>query len=164
MSEQENNSMLTLVGVLGAMVAFAVFIGVLAYFIGGFAHKDRSPDARELAAVTDRIAPIGEVRTSDQPLETVSAGASQAPAAPRSGAEVVQQVCAACHAAGVLGAPKIGAKADWQPRLAQGFDTLVNHSVNGVRSMPPKGGNPSLSEDELKAALTEMLKESGLSP
>ena len=40
----------------------------------------------------------------------------------------------------------------------------MNHSVNGVRSMPPKGGNPSLSEDELKAALTEMLKESGLSP
>ncbi|HXF08879.1 MAG TPA: c-type cytochrome [Candidatus Acidoferrales bacterium] len=164
MSEQENDSMLTLVGVLGVMVAFAVFIGVLAYFIGGFAHKDRAPDARELAAMKERIAPIGEVRTSDQPLETASADASQAPAAPRSGTEVVQQVCAACHGAGVLGAPKIGAKADWQPRLAQGFDTLVTHSVNGIRAMPPKGGNPSLSEDELKAALTEMLKESGLSP
>lgn len=164
MSEQENNSMLTLVGVLGAMVAFAVFIGVLAYFIGGFAHRDRAPDARELTALKERIAPIGEVRTSDQPLETVSADASQAPAAPRSGAEVVQQACAACHGAGVLGAPKIGAKADWEPRLAQGFDTLLNHSVNGIRAMPPKGGNPSLSENELKAALTEMLKQSGLSP
>ena len=164
MSEQENDSMLTLVGVLGAMVAFAVFIGVLAYFIGGFAHKDRVPDARELTALKERIAPIGEVRTSDQPLETAAADASQAPAAPRSGTEVVQQVCAACHGAGVLGAPKIGAKADWQPRLAQGFDTLLNHSVNGIRTMPPKGGNPSLSEDELKAALTEMLEESGLSP
>ncbi len=164
MSEQENDSMLTLVGVLGAMVAFAVFIGVLAYFIGGFAHEDRPLEARELAALKERIAPIGEVRTSDQPLETAGAAASQAPAAPRSGAEVVQQVCAACHGAGVLGAPKIGAKADWEPRLAQGFDTLVNHSVNGIRAMPPKGGNPGLSDDELKAALTEMLKQSSLSP
>ncbi|MFZ5534421.1 MAG: c-type cytochrome [Pseudomonadota bacterium] len=164
MSEQENDSMLTLVGVLGAMVAFAVFIGVLAYFIGGFAHEDRPLEARELAALKERIAPIGEVRTSDQPLETAGTAASQAPAAPRSGAEVVQQVCAACHGAGVLGAPKIGAKADWEPRLAQGFDTLVNHSVNGIRAMPPKGGNPGLSDDELKAALTEMLKQSSLSP
>ena len=164
MSEQDNNSMLTLVGVLGAMVAFAVFIGVLAYFIGGFAHKDRAPEARELAALKERIAPIGEVRTSDQPLETASAGTSEASAAPRSGAEVVQQACAACHGAGVLGAPKIGAKADWEPRLAQGFDTLLDHSINGIRAMPPKGGNPSLTEDEIKAALNEMLQQSGLSP
>lgn len=164
MSEQENNSMLTLVGVLGVMVAFAVFIGVLAYFIGGFAHKDRAPDARELTALKERIAPIGEVRTSDQPLETTSAGTSEAPAAPRSGAEVVQQVCAACHGAGVLGAPKIGAKADWEPRLAQGFDVLLDHSINGIRTMPPKGGNPSLTEEEIKDALTEILEQSGLAP
>jgi cytochrome c5 len=76
----------------------------------------------------------------------------------------VQQACAACHAAGVLGAPKIGAKGDWEPRLAQGFDTLLKHSITGIRAMPPKGGNPGLSEDELKAALTEMLKQSSLAP
>ncbi|MGB7289702.1 MAG: c-type cytochrome [Candidatus Macondimonas sp.] len=165
MSEQENNSMLPLVSVLGVMVAFAVFIGVLAAVIGGFAHQDRPLDEREMAALKERIAPIGQVRTSDQPpMETVSAGEAQAPAAPRSGAEVVQQACAACHGAGVLGAPKIGTKGDWEPRLAQGFDTLLKHSIEGIRAMPPKGGNPGLSEDELKAALTEMLKQSGLSP
>lgn len=165
MSEQENESMLTLVGVLGTMVAFAVFIGILAYFIGGYAHKDRPLEAREIAALKQRIAPIGEVRTSDQPpMETVDASASAAPTEPRSGSEVVQQVCAACHSAGVLGAPKIGSKEDWQPRLAQGFDILINHTVNGIRAMPPKGGNPSLTEAELKAALTEMLQQSGLSP
>lgn len=165
MSEQENNSMLPLVSVLGAMVAFAVFIGVLAAVIGGFAGKDRPLDDREVAALKERIAPIGQVRTSDQPpMETASAGESQAAAGPRSGAEVVQQACSACHAAGVLGAPKIGAKGDWEPRMAQGFDTLLKHSIEGIRAMPPKGGNPGLSEDELKAALTEMLKQSGLAP
>ncbi len=165
MSEQENNSMLPLVSVLGVMVAFAVFIGVLAAVIGGFARQDRPLDEREMAALKERIAPIGQVRTSDQPpMETANAGEPQAAVAPRSGAEVVQQVCSACHAAGVLGAPKIGAKGDWEPRLAQGFDTLLKHSIKGIRAMPPKGGNPGLSEDELKAALTEMLKQSGLSP
>lgn len=165
MSEQENNSMLPLVSVLGVMVAFAVFIGVLAAVIGGFARQDRPLDEREMAALKERIAPIGQVRTSDQPpMETANAGESQAAVAPRSGAEVVQQACAACHAAGVLGAPKIGAKGDWEPRLAQGFDTLLKHAIGGIRAMPPKGGNPGLSEDELKAALTEMLKQSSLAP
>ncbi len=165
MSEQENNSMLPLVSVLGLMVAFAVFIGVLAAIIGGFARQDRPLDEREMAALKERIAPIGQVRTSDQPpMETANAGEPQAAVAPRSGTEVVQQACAACHAAGVLGAPKIGAKGDWEPRLAQGFDTLLKHSITGIRAMPPKGGNPGLSEDELKAALTEMLKQSSLAP
>ena len=168
MSEQENDSMLPLVGILGAMVAFAVFIGVLAAVLGGFAGKDRPLDERELAALNERIAPVGQIRTSDQPpMETASAGAAgaaQPAAAPRSGTEVVQQVCSACHGAGVLGAPKIGAKGDWQPRLAQGFDTLLQHANTGIRAMPPKGGNPALSEDEIKAALTEMLKQSGLTP
>jgi cytochrome c5 len=164
-SEQENNSMLPLVSVLGLMVAFAVFIGVLAAVIGGFARHDRPLDEREMAALKERIAPIGQVRTSDQPpMETANAGEPQAAVAPRSGTEVVQQACAACHAAGVLGAPKIGAKGDWEPRLAQGFDTLLKHSITGIRAMPPKGGNPGLSEDELKAALTEMLKQSSLAP
>jgi len=164
-SEQENNSMLPLVSVLGLMVAFAVFIGVLAAVIGGFARQDRPLDEREMAALKERIAPIGQVRTSDQPpMETANAGEPQAAVAPRSGTEVVQQACAACHAAGVLGAPKIGAKGDWEPRLAQGFDTLLKHSITGIRAMPPKGGNPGLSEDELKAALTEMLKQSSLAP
>lgn len=162
MSEQENNSMLPLVGILGAMIAFTVFIGVLAAAIGGFAGKGRPLDDRELATLKERIAPIGQVRTSDQPpMETASA---QAPAAPRSGSEVVQQVCSACHGAGVLGAPKIGTKGDWQPRLAQGFDTLTQHAITGIRAMPPKGGNPGVSEDEIKAAVTEMLKQSSLTP
>jgi len=157
--------MLPLVSVLGLMVAFAVFIGVLAAIIGGFARQDRPLDEREMAALKERIAPIGQVRTSDQPpMETANAGEPQAAVAPRSGTEVVQQACAACHAAGVLGAPKIGAKGDWEPRLAQGFDTLLKHSITGIRAMPPKGGNPGLSEDELKAALTEMLKQSSLAP
>lgn len=168
MSEQENNSMLPLVGILGAMIAFTVFIGVLAAAIGGFAGKGRPLDDRELATLKERIAPIGQVRTSDQPpMETASASgaaSAQTPAAPRSGSEVVQQVCSACHGAGVLGAPKIGAKSDWQPRLAQGFDTLTQHAITGIRAMPPKGGNPGVSEDEIKAAVTEMLKQSSLTP
>jgi cytochrome c5 len=61
-----------------------------------------------------------------------------------------------------MGAPKVGAKDQWEPRFAQGLDTLVNHAVNGIRSMPAKGGNPALSEVNIKDAVTYMLGETGI--
>ena len=76
------------------------------------------------------------------------------------GKEVVQQTCAACHTAGVAGAPKIGDKDAWQPRVDQGMETLLQSTVNGKGAMPPKGGG-NHSEDELKDAIHYMLKESG---
>ena len=78
------------------------------------------------------------------------------------GQEVYNKVCAACHAAGVLGAPKTGDKALWEPRFAQSLDTLVTHAVTGIRAMPAKGGDPSLTETHIKDAIIYMLGESGI--
>lgn len=66
------------------------------------------------------------------------------------------QSCSVCHAAGVAGAPKLGDKAAWAPRIAQGMDTLVANSVKGKGAMPPKGGT-NASESELKAVVSYMV-------
>jgi cytochrome c5 len=74
----------------------------------------------------------------------------------------VATTCAACHATGVLGAPKLGDKAAWEPRLAQGFDTLAQHAIRGFKNMPARGGNASLTDDQMKGAVTYMLEKAGL--
>lgn len=84
-------------------------------------------------------------------------------AAPSEGQRVYTASCAACHDRGVSGAPKLGDKADWGPRIAQGEDVLVTHAKNGFAGkrgfMPPKGGNASLSDAELKAAVSYMTEK-----
>jgi cytochrome c5 len=76
---------------------------------------------------------------------------------PRDGATVYNAVCMACHAAGVAGAPKSGNKGDWAPRIAKGTDALVKSAIAGKGAMPPKGGNASLSDAEVKAAVEHLI-------
>ena len=77
-----------------------------------------------------------------------------------SGADVYAKTCQMCHAAGVAGAPKIGDKADWGPRVAQGKDVLYTHALQGFQGkkgvMPPKGGNTALPDADVKAAVDFM--------
>jgi len=73
------------------------------------------------------------------------------------GKAVYDKTCKMCHTSGLAGAPKLGDKADWAARSKQGVDTLVQHAVKGFKGskgmMPPKGGNPSLSDTDVKAAV-----------
>ena len=74
---------------------------------------------------------------------------------------MVERVCAACHTSGVLGAPKIGDNATWSQRLSEkGLETLVKHSIEGFNSMPPRGGDASLSDDEVHKAVEHLLERS----
>jgi len=79
----------------------------------------------------------------------------------QSGEATYKQVCASCHGAGVLNAPKFGDKAKWAPLIAEGQVTLTAHAYFGVRSMPPKGGNPNLSIEGFADALVYMVNNSG---
>jgi cytochrome c5 len=60
-----------------------------------------------------------------------------------------------------MNAPKIGDKGQWAPRIAQGYDLLINHAINGIRAMPAKGGNPALSDGEIANAVANMANASG---
>lgn len=104
-------------------------------------------------ATIERIKLAGDVCLEGQPCATVVAAGPAPGAAPRSGDEIVSAVCSGCHGAGVMGAPIIGNKSLWGPRIAQGKPTLYEHALHGIRSMPPKGGCASCSDDEIKAAV-----------
>ncbi|MGN6668508.1 MAG: c-type cytochrome, partial [Trinickia sp.] len=66
------------------------------------------------------------------------------------------QVCQGCHAAGIMGAPKFGNKADWAPRLKDPKDVIYNYALHGKGNMPPKGGSQA-SDDDVKAAVDYMI-------
>lgn len=109
------------------------------------------------AAIEARLKPIGEVTVGGN----AQAAAPAAPRAARSGKEVVQATCAACHATGAIGAPKIGSHDDWAPRMANGIDALVQSAIRGKGAMPPRGGG-DYGDDEIRAAIEEMLQGTGL--
>lgn len=80
------------------------------------------------------------------------------------GEEVYNKACFACHKAGVAGAPRIGDKDAWAPRIAQGMDVLKKHAIEGFKGntgvMLPKGGRADLSDDDVKAAVEYMVNAS----
>ena len=156
MSDQDQAFMRTFTIVL---VVLAV-MGIAFYFIAQSVTTSMSPSGSAMAekAVQERIAPVGKVNVGSA---AATAGASGAAGAGRSGKEVVAAACGGCHLAGVAGAPKIGDKAAWEPRAATGMDALLAAVVNGKGIMPPRGGG-DFSDDELKAAIKEMLNDSGV--
>jgi len=98
------------------------------------------------------------------PAAQVAAAATTAvaAAAPAAGAvdgeAVYKQACSACHAVGAAGAPKSGDKAAWAPRIKKGEDALVASAIKGIGNMPPKGGNPSLTDAQIRAAVAYQIK------
>ena len=103
--------------------------------------------------VENRIAPVGQVYLAGaQPVKAA------APSGPKSGADVYQTSCFACHGTGAMGAPKKGDKAEWDTRVAQGMDVLLEHAIKGFNAMPPKGTCMACSDDEIKAAVEFMLE------
>ncbi|MGE5648875.1 cytochrome c5 family protein [Noviherbaspirillum sp. UKPF54] len=86
---------------------------------------------------------------------------ASAPKQLQSGEAVFKAVCAACHATGAAGAPKVGDAGAWSGRIAQGESTLIEHAVKGIRAMPAKGGNPDLADAEVARAVVYMANQSG---
>ncbi|TDG04884.1 cytochrome c5 family protein [Paraburkholderia guartelaensis] len=144
-----------------AAMSFALVLGLAAC--------DKSGAASQMGSATSKsIAPIGVVAMD--PGVSASAGfvkvaVSTAPAAaPNPGGEkVFKSVCFMCHQTGAGGAPILGNKTDWAPRIAKGKPTLYKHALEGFTGnngmMPSRGGNPSLKDDEVKAAVDFMVSK-----
>ena len=140
-------------GMIAGMVALTIVLIVLAYTVGGEAGSQKS-DVQIGASdqeTSARTTPVGSVAVGEITEVAV------APEGPVSGESVYQASCVACHAAGVAGAPKYGDATAWEPRIAQGIEVLYDHSINGFNTMPAKGGNTSLSDDAVKAAVDYMI-------
>lgn len=115
------------------------------------------PAVPAVAAPAAAPAPAATPAAAAPAAETTAAAAPKAEAGPPA---VYGQVCQACHAAGVAGAPKLGDKAAWSARIAQGVDTLVQTVIAGKGAMPPKGGAATASEADLRAAVQYMVDAS----
>lgn len=141
------------------------------------ATKPEAAPASEQAAaeqVTPVMAPVAAPAPSSEPATAAAdsaasdAAAKTADAATQAVAEVAQAVdgekvykglCFSCHDSGIAGAPKLGDKAAWAPRIAGGIEALYASALNGKNAMPAKGGNPALSDAEVKAAVDFMVSE-----
>ena len=122
--------------------------------------RERKFRARLLMAVC-----LGGVVSLQGALLTAGAQA-QTPGEPpgqkgQSGQAVYAAVCAACHAAGVLEAPKFGDAKAWAPLIKEGQKALTRAAIRGIRQMPPKGGNPSLSNADVERAVVYMANAAG---
>ncbi|MCM2680087.1 c-type cytochrome [Echinimonas agarilytica] len=84
---------------------------------------------------------------------------SEEPPEPSQGELIVKGTCKVCHAQGINGAPIIGNKKMWGPRLGQGIPVLVEHASNGYGLMPAKGGNDALTKEEITAAVEYMVSQ-----
>ncbi len=100
--------------------------------------------AASSAATTAATAPADG---SPAPAAAVQAAASA------EGEKIYRASCALCHDAGIAGAPKFGDKAAWGPRIEQGLDVLKKNATQGIRTMPARGGNASLSDAQVHAAV-----------
>lgn len=139
---------------LGGLFAPGLVIFMIIKLVLGVqaTHIEDSEPAVAEAKVVERIHPVAEVAVAD---------ASAGPRAEKPGEQVVKETCSMCHGAGLMGAPKIGDSAAWGPRLPQGYETLVKHAVEGIRSMPARGGNAELTDNEVAGAVAFMANKGG---
>lgn len=128
---------------------------VIVLFAAGFALADRVPPGTN-DEISARLKPAGQLCKAGDPCGQASAGTAGGEA--RSGEQVYNQFCFACHATGVGGAPKKDHPDEWAPRLAKGNDAIWKSVINGLNAMPPKGTCMNCSDDELKGAITFMSK------
>ena len=112
------------------------------------------------SAAPEAAPPVEATEPAAEPVaEPQAAAGAESQSAAVDGQKVYQASCQACHAAGVAGAPKLGDKAAWAPRIAKGVDVLVSSVKNGLNVMPPKGGCMSCSDEELRAATDYIVAE-----
>lgn len=155
--------------VLGILIAIAlVLIGVSRSVDSGPKGARDTADPLMQAEAHERIKPFGQVAVAGEdnsalafvaPVTPPSAAAASAEL-PTDGKAVYELACIACHGSGLAGAPKLGDKAAWGARLAQGRATLEKHAIEGFQGaagvMPAKGGRMDLSDDGVKAAVEYM--------
>jgi cytochrome c5 len=167
MSKQDTHFFNNFSVVLGILVAVTIGLFAFARHIGAESQlKQTTTDPRYLASVDQRLQPVARVAVAGQDnsaLKIASAGPpTAAPAIPTDGTAAYETACQACHGAGIAGAPKVGDKAAWGPRIAQGKETLYNHALHGFNGktgvMPAKGGRTDWPDDLIKQAVDHILE------
>jgi len=174
MAKPDRHFMNVFSAVLGILIAISlVLIGVSRFADSGPKGARDTADPLMQAQAHERIKPFGRVAVAGQDNSALApvpapAGGSPAPAEPAAGKPVdakmvYETACMACHGMGIAGAPKVGDKGAWGPRIAAGKATLHKHAIEGFQGsvgfMPAKGGRADLSDDAVKAAVDYMVAQ-----
>jgi cytochrome c5 len=159
MSTKQGTELATAVSALIGVVLLIAVVYVLT--AGRFATQGAPGTPEEIAA---RTRPVGTVTLvgsegAAPPAAAPAVAASAGGEGP--GAEVYNKACFACHATGAAGAPKLGDKTAWEPRVALGIDQLLQTAINGKGAMPPRGTCATCSDEDLRAAIQYMLAQTG---
>lgn len=142
-----------IVAVLAGFIVPILIIVLLVKFVASDNVVGAGSNSQSPEAVAARIAPV-----ANEGFTFVDANA---PKVLQTGAAVYTAACAACHGSGAAGAPKFGDAGAWGPRIAQGYDTVLKHAMEGLRGMPAKGGNADLDNVEVARAVVHMVNASG---
>lgn len=148
--------------VMAILAGLAIIISLVA---GGLVGDDQGADSAWKEKKTlERIQPMGEVATTKAEAQKATPKQEPAPVpvakGPMTAEQVYNQACMACHATGAAGAPKVGDLAAWAPRIAQGEEVLFEHATKGFKGMPPRGGSPQLTDENIKDVIGYMLSKS----
>ena len=162
------------IGAVALIVGLYLLVQLAIHMYSGSTHK--ANPAMSDDAVKKRLAPASQLAVDpNAPAPTTAAPAASpaaaapttaavaaapakgAPAGAGSGRSTYEAVCHVCHTAGIAGAPKLGDKAAWAPRIKQGVAALHASAIKGKGAMPPKGGNPALSDADVSAAVDYMV-------
>jgi cytochrome c5 len=156
--------------VIGFLFLVMVLLQGLGYYLYSLNPPAKNPEAEK--EVQQRIAPVGGVYAGDtgraallaaQEAAKKAAEAQVAYGGTLDGKTIFGNLCTTCHTNAATGAPLITDKGAWAPRIAQGLDTLVKHATEGFQGakglMPAKGGNPSLTNDQVKATVEWMISQ-----
>ena len=151
--------------ILAISVVLMLFMFVLVSHHRGISDRarlDRSTLLATGSSVAERIKPFGQVSVASAETQQAPVTTAVVAAPPsRDGQQVYQGTCVVCHGAGIAGAPKVADKGQWAARIAKGVDALYGSAVNGIQGsagvMPARGGNPTLSNAEVKAAVDYMV-------
>jgi len=166
MSKQDSHFFNNFSLVLGILFAVTIGLFTFARHVGANNQgKQVTSDPRYVAGVEERLQPVGKIAVAGQDnssMKIESAGPATAVAAiPANGTAAYETACIACHGAGIAGAPKVGDKAAWGPRIAQGKETLYNHALHGYNGksgvMPAKGGRSDWPDDLIKQAVDHIV-------
>lgn len=139
--------------VVGFFFVTVVGIILLVSFVTTTKLTGAGTESQSAEALAARLRPVAD--------EGYTLKDANAPKVLQAGEAVYTAICAACHTSGAAGAPKLGDAGAWAPRIAQGYDTLLKHAIEGIRAMPAKGGNPDLDDVEVARAVVYIANKGG---
>ena len=154
---QDKEFFTTFFALMGGLTVFAIILIILAGKLTSGV-SDYKPEE----IVLENIKPVGQVYIAgeSEPEAAPAAESAMASAGPKSGEEIYNGSCMACHASGAAGAPKLGDAAVWAPRIATGIDAMLAVAIKGKGAMPPKGLCMACSDEELQGAIEYVVSKS----